>query len=574
MPKFMFSIPLANHAGLIEAQQYLSSRLPQGATLVDPSEFHLTLLYVDEAEDATGWATPANLPPFGMGSDYVRVFDPRSDNGHAVVLAIQSNPQLNYLQAGLFYEAQAQGAVISSYSWPGMWKPHVTLAYSPSHVYDIDDCNYHVLPSLVVMEAKEFVLQGEDGEVLQRYPFTATISQGQISEMKTIRDAVMVCEFKGEFPTVPTFKDVDIAELTAGDDDPQFVTLPIAKDGMISAAPNKRHYSAAFVAEMQRQIYEKRPIGNQGHVAKEDRETEYPTPVLYWVGTLKQNDTLYGKAYAPVSETSAMIKRSRAAKSKIATSLYGLGTSTWNADLAAWDVDPESFSLESIDLAPPDRAGVQDLAVVPQLTSEMNDKGTKNDSETNEDKLMGTDKNNKQDDKPVATVADRATIISEMTEKDAVLLPPVVSAVVIAAAPATKMIAEMREALSVDEKADPIATIKALVAELKAIKEKSLVTEIAAAIDEAIKVPAVRPVVLALVNARKPEAGKVADVVKEIADSEEVKPLLEAGLVSEMGRRQQRSPDKSGFNGGGDSNSMLSPAAQARLEKDKAEATA
>ena len=169
-------------------------------------------------------------------------------------------------------------------------------------------------------------------------------------------------------------------------------------------------------------------------------------------------------------------------------------------------------------------------------------------------------------------IVDRATVISEMTEKDFVLLPDVVRDAVLAAAPQTKLVAEMREALSIDEKADPVATIKTLVAELATIKAKSLVAEIQTAVDEAIKVPAVRPVVLALVNARNPQAGQVADVVKEIADSEAVKPLLAAGLVSEMGGRQQRPPvDKTGENGDGEP-SMFTSAGKAALDKDKADA--
>ena len=43
MAKFFFTIPLPNHAGLIEAQQYLRSKLPEGATFVDPGDFHMTV---------------------------------------------------------------------------------------------------------------------------------------------------------------------------------------------------------------------------------------------------------------------------------------------------------------------------------------------------------------------------------------------------------------------------------------------------------------------------------------------------------------------------------------------------
>ena len=50
MAKFFFTIPLPNHVGLIEAQQYLRSKLPEGATFVDPGDFHMTLLFIEDAD--------------------------------------------------------------------------------------------------------------------------------------------------------------------------------------------------------------------------------------------------------------------------------------------------------------------------------------------------------------------------------------------------------------------------------------------------------------------------------------------------------------------------------------------
>jgi len=162
---------------------------------------------------------------------------------------------------------------------------------------------------------------------------------------------------------VPLADGIDEAELTKGDDDPMFVTLPIAEVGVKSR--NDRTYPRSVVEQIVQQVNAHRPGGILGHMKDEERATRFSLPSLQWVGaTLAESGIAYGKAYIPpgkpeVREYMQVRKRVRA---PVATSIYGRGTSVRGV--------MKSVKLEGIDLADPNRAGVPSAIAVPHITSE------------------------------------------------------------------------------------------------------------------------------------------------------------------------------------------------------------
>lgn len=185
--------------------------------------------------------------------------------------------------------------------------------------------------------------------------------------MDTVRDTVVVAEFAGEFPQVPVSGQVNMEALTVGDPDPFFVTIPIAEAGAVSA--NNRLYDAAFVQDLARQVMEQAPTGQMGHLAPGERDHAYPLPAVHWVGATQQGQTLWGKGYVPPGAVRDHIRRLKSTNGKLATSIYG--TATTEPDPPSGALRVKGFRLESIDFAPPARAGVPTLAAVPVVTAEM-----------------------------------------------------------------------------------------------------------------------------------------------------------------------------------------------------------
>lgn len=176
-------------------------------------------------------------------------------------------------------------------------------------------------------------------------------------------------------PEVPIFDDVDIAELVKGDDDPLFITLPIVAETLNRGEELggiSRFYPKHVVQEIATQIKDKRPGGILGHLKPEDRSSRVDVPALMWVGAKfdQAKNTLFGKAYVmpTANNVKTWLRKAKAAGQKVAVSIYGMGKQVWDDTKNAFRVD--SFTLESIDLASPERAGM-DLGGNFALTTEM-----------------------------------------------------------------------------------------------------------------------------------------------------------------------------------------------------------
>lgn len=517
-----FIIPLYSHAGLVEYQDYLRDKLP-GAEFVNPETFHITLLYMPDGRGDNELNVPTALPIFGLGGEWMDWFE--TPDGYAVHVRINATPQLTYLQAALFYEVRLRGINIGTNSWPGLYKPHVTLAYTKEQPPIIEP------PLPLHFHVDRFELSKDEYQTVQTYPLLQYANQ-PVSEMAMISEAVET-QFVDKYPSVPYAPGIDVQGLLSGDSDPMFVTLKVAEVDSISG--NGRYYDREFINGLYEQILAKRPPGNRGHIPDSERATLYPEPAGYWVGATLDKNTLWGKAYIPAnSSIREEVRIRKLTKGKMSTSIYGMGTQVWDDKKQAWRV--EDFVLESIDFAPAERAGVSSLATVPLVTSEM--KGEK-----------------PMEPKPIHEV------IQEMKLDHIKFIPQSVIQEIVKASNEAKMVAELRTVLG--ESADVVAEVKALRAAKaeaeKAAVEAALVTEINAAVlpnatatdkdDDPVK--SVRALVGELVRAQNPANPQaVKEGVAKVVALPHISTLIKAVVVTEMGPRQRQPITANGGNDG------------------------
>lgn len=344
---------------------------------------------------------------------------------------------------------------------------------------------------------------------------------GEVKEIRQqFTDIMVVTELRGSYPSVPIASDVDYTALIAGDPEPTFLTIPIGKANVKSG--NGRYYDESFLTELMRQTLESKPVGLMGHLSDAERATAFPQEALHWVGAVREGDVLWGKAYI-IGEARDRVRRYKAAGKSIATSIDAYASGTWDESLQAYRMDPSTLRLNQIDLAPSDRAGIPALARVPLLTTEMQ---TPTESVKEEESTM-----------------DKLQVIQELTEADARLLPePVRQAVLatVATPPEVAVVANVRELLGLDTKADvagAIAEMKRVQAEQAKAAVTSRITEL---VNDGIKIETVRPLVTELITARNPQTVAEVDVAyKAVSELESVKALLQARVIETMGPRQR-----------------------------------
>lgn len=171
------------------------------------------------------------------------------------------------------------------------------------------------------------------------------------NQTEVIRE-IAYAEFGGEFPDVPYAPGVDTTELTAGDADPFFITLPIAEVGLVSA--NNLRYTQEFCDDLVAQINTDKPTGIRGHIKEDDRNSAYPEPAVYWIGAIHDNGKVWAKGYIPPGATREEYRIKKATRASAATSIYGRSVNRMNHGDGTYT--PKKMVLEQVDLAPPKRA--------------------------------------------------------------------------------------------------------------------------------------------------------------------------------------------------------------------------
>lgn len=162
-----------------------------------------------------------------------------------------------------------------------------------------------------------------------------------------------VGEFRGGYPTIDVDPRVNLDALTKNDDDPFYVTLPIARIGEVSS--NGLFYDEELVKAIEEQVVGKG--GTMGHIKPEERNTAFPVEDVDWVGVTRENGTTWGKAYVPPGSAREYLRRLMARGGKLATSIYGPYEKRETHGKSSYKM--RGFKLESLDLAPADRAALQ-----------------------------------------------------------------------------------------------------------------------------------------------------------------------------------------------------------------------
>lgn len=192
-----------------------------------------------------------------------------------------------------------------------------------------------------------------------------------------VREMGLTTQFAGRVPDVPTATQVDVEALTAGDSDPMFVTLQVAESGRLSQ--NRLRYDDGLLNVIAEQM-----VGadaRMGHVPEGAQNSVYPVTTSgsvplagHWVGSSRDGNVLWGKAYIPPGEVREYIRRLKATGGKLGTSIYGRGAFEAHNDGSR---RLKAFLLESVDFAPPNRAALP-LSGAFAVTAEMTDEGNKN----------------------------------------------------------------------------------------------------------------------------------------------------------------------------------------------------
>jgi hypothetical protein len=324
-------------------------------------------------------------------------------------------------------------------------------------------------------------------------------------------DILIIQEMRGGFPDVPFFADVDIAELTKGDDDALFLTIPIGKANVTSE--NKRFYDEAWLQELERQVIANRPIGIMGHLSDDEMSTKFPDEAVFWVGVQRVGELLWGKGYIPkASAARDRIRRYKSANKALATSIFATAEGIWNAARGAMDMLAETLKLQQIDIVPADRAGIPALAAIPMLTAEMNAAQSVQQGEIE---------------------MSKADVIKELSNA---VVPPIAGWQGAQAQPEAQPVAEdsstqaIREMLGVDGNVDLVKLFREMHEQTQTLTAIS--TRISECVATGVKFEAARPVVTELVKARNPQTVEsVAGICQQVLDTPAVKEML-AGLLA------------------------------------------
>lgn len=566
MPAQYFSIPLGPLPQLVEMQNLLRRKLPEGAVFNDPATFHITLVYIEDTKGAADLNlddVANDLPIFGVGADYITSM--QTPQNTAIVLRVSDSPQLTYLQSALYYKATRAGMKISEYSYPQRWRCHITLATIPNTTsYGISSGVDTYLSSEVHAEVRGFVrTDGEDTAPAQAWNlradmpiqeflnglFTPNVStemetlniqeQAETKGDKTHITLTVVTEMKGGYPNIPLPADVDVKTLQ--EQGRRFVTLPV---GQVDAqSRNDRIYRRPAMEQMVQQINENRPEGDWGHIPDDQMGTFYGPPAVRWLAaTIDQKGTVWAKGLPLTAESQRYFDDARLTGARVGTSLHAFVGMEGN--------EVQDMNLIRLDLADPARVGVPMTAAAPVLSTEMQDPDEPDPLVQETEAVPSEDPNrlSKQLSEETMPENSNPTTATELENERKVLLKELE----ILRKESRELSSLKRdleyayELLHFEPNADLVGSVRQYVEKRDdLVKENVLLLgeTITALITSKVKVESARPIVEEMVRDQKPTTKRDLErAVEQVLGRESVKALLKAGLVEEMGEAQPPAP--------------------------------
>jgi len=571
--KKFFSIPLGNLPALVEMQNLLRRRLPEGTTYNDPATFHMTLVFVedDKGIDLMFDDIARGLPVFGVSGDYMTTLGGDENRGLAVVLRVERNPQLIYLQSSIYYNTQARGATISQYSYPARWRAHITLAnlplsadrmspYAPDTYIDspvhmqvdriaiTEEGSFEPVkewPLLLDVPVQEFMEQLEPN-VQAPNPKIQLQEQSETTGERIQVELTCVSEMKGGIPNLKLPDDIDTAAIQAKGF--KFVTLPL---GQVDArSRNGRNYRRPAYQEMVEQINANRPEGGWGHIKDEDMGTSYAPPAIRWLrAEMTKDGTIWGKGLPLTAEANDYFELARATNSRVGTSLHA-----W-VDMK--DEDVMGMELIRLDLADPARVGVAMTAAQPQLSTEMqtSEDGTQSrteqsgataspqqesttgeESETQASSNQVPEESTMPDEKRVLeleqerrNLQEQHSTLERSVKEQRAKIEDAADVYKILGITATESMDIIRAARALKEQYDD------MVAENTALLKDT----ISAIVKDKVAIESVRPIIAKMVADQKPATKRQLDrAFEQVMSDAVVKELIAAKMASESGPNQ------------------------------------
>lgn len=158
---------------------------------------------------------------------------------------------------------------------------------------------------------------------------------------------------------ITMYPEVNLEKLKINDPTPYFLTREIARVGEISG--NGLSYDEELVQRIGDQLRGK--SGIRGHIKKDDEDSAFPVPHIYWVGHKRIGESLYAMGYVPPGETRDDLIVRDATGGTIGTSIWGKAKPVAVRELKSksnkrvWRA--QDFRLDQVDLASPSSASLQ-----------------------------------------------------------------------------------------------------------------------------------------------------------------------------------------------------------------------
>lgn len=299
----------------------------------------------------------------------------------------------------------------------------------------------------------------------------------------------LVSEFKGKrYPDIPLpFERTELPEQAF------FATLPIGQVGARSR--NQRTYSRKAVESIVAYVNRDHPCGWWGHPEHEARTQV--APAIQWLGAVIDDEGVaWGKCVALTTEATELLRMAKLTNSQIGTSVYG------EAEMDGETVT--DMKLMYIDLlAAGEWVGVPITATVPILTAET--KPTGESMELQELAAQLATAIRERDEAQRALTQTQALVAEAQTLRPAA---DQLQRIRTTLAESADMYASLN--INIQSTGDDLADIIGnTIKKLQALLANQLLTQIGAAVEAAVKVADLRPIVLEMV---KPGVKTEADI--------------------------------------------------------------